>query len=61
MKEWLILIVDEKQDDLTSLTKVFSKDYQVITARSGKEALECLETSEVDVILSNLRIDDMSG
>ncbi len=24
MKEWLILIVDEKQDNLASLTKVFS-------------------------------------
>jgi two-component system, NtrC family, response regulator HupR/HoxA len=61
MKEWLILIVDEKADDLASLTKVFSKDYQVASARSGKEALQCLETSEVDLILSNLRIGDMSG
>ncbi len=61
MKEWLILIVDEKQDDLSSLTKCFSKDYQVTAARSGKEALEYLETSEVDLILSNLQIDDMTG
>ena len=61
MKEWLILIVDEKEDDLASLTKVFSKDYQVVNARSGEEALRCLETSEVDVVLSNLSIGDMSG
>ncbi len=44
MKEWLILIVDEKEDDLAFLAKVFSTDYQVVAARSGQEALQCLET-----------------
>lgn len=61
MKEWLILIVDEKEDDHASLSKVFSEDYQVVAAGSGKEALELLEAGEVDVILSNLRIGKMSG
>jgi len=61
MKESLILIIDEDRDDLVSLTKCFSTDYQVVAARSGKEALDFLEASDVDVILSNLRIKDMTG
>lgn len=61
MKEWLILIVDENPDDLKSLSTCFSPDYQIIAARSGKEALDFLETTDADVILSNLHIKDMSG
>lgn len=40
MKERLILIVDEKEDDLASLIKDFSTDYQVVAARLGQEALQ---------------------
>jgi two-component system response regulator HupR/HoxA len=61
MKEWVILVIDEEPSDRLALTKCFSTDYQVIGVRSGKEALAYLETSEVDVILSNLSIKDMSG
>ena len=61
MKDCVILIVDEKPDDLESLTKCFADDYQVITARSGKEALESLAANEVDMVLSNLQIGDMTG
>lgn len=61
MKEWVILLVDEKPDDILSLIKCFSTDYQVISAQSGKEALKQLETNEVDIILSSLEIKDMSA
>ncbi|MEK7856389.1 MAG: response regulator, partial [Acidobacteriota bacterium] len=61
MKESLILIIYEDREDLVSLTECFSADYQVVAARSGKEALDFLEASNVDVILSNLRINDMTG
>lgn len=61
MKEWLILIVDETQVDIAAMAACFTEDYQVITARTGKEALDCLASNEVDLILSNLQIDDMTG
>ena len=50
-----------KNRTLSSLEKCFSTDYQVISARSGKEAIKQLETNDVDVILSCLEMDDMSG
>ena len=61
MKEWTILLVDEKMSDNKSLTNCFSTDYQVISTRSGKDALKQLENNEVDVILCNLEMQDMSG
>ncbi len=61
MKEWIILIVDENQSDSALLKKCFSHDYQVISACSSKEALKQLENNEVDVILGNLEMNDMSG
>ncbi|NOT46878.1 MAG: sigma-54-dependent Fis family transcriptional regulator [Acidobacteria bacterium] len=61
MKESLILIVEPERGALAELTQCFAGDYQVVGARTGKEASDFLETSEVDVILSNLRFKDMSG
>lgn len=61
MKEWVILLVDEKPGDILSLKKCFSNDYQVISAQSGAEALKNLETNEVDIILSSLEMKDMSA
>ena len=61
MKEWTILIVDEKASERALLSKCFSTDYQVIAASSAKEALAFLEANEIDIILSNLEITDMSG
>lgn len=61
MKEWKILLVDEKPSDLSLLKKCFSKDYQVITATSGSDAIKKLQAEDVDVILSTLEMKDISG
>ncbi len=61
MKEWSILIVDENPGDIVAVADCFAEDYQVMTAQSGKEALERLASNEVDLILSNLHIGDMTG
>jgi len=61
MKEWTFLLVDSSSDDLNALKKYFSEDYQVITARCGKDALKQLESNEIDLILSALCLKDMSG
>ncbi len=61
MREWIILIIEEKLDDRLSLAECFSDDYKVIAVGSGREALDFLAAGEVDVILSNLTIGDMSG
>lgn len=57
----MILLVDGKPSDVSSLAKCFSTDYQIISAKSGNEALKKLEVYEVDVVLSILDLEDMSG
>lgn len=61
MKEWLILIVEDRDEDIEALSQCFSNDYQVISARNSAEAFAAVETNEVDVILANLKIGDISG
>ena len=61
MKEWTILLVNEQPTARQSLGKCLADDYQVFTAASGREALARLERDEVDVILSALTLEDMTG
>ncbi|GGA58706.1 hypothetical protein CYANOKiyG1_80000 [Okeania sp. KiyG1] len=57
-----ILVVDDELDNLDLLYRTFHKDYKVLRAQSGLEALEILEKSEeVAVIISDQRMPKMSG
>ncbi|NET30168.1 response regulator [Okeania sp. SIO1I7] len=57
-----ILVVDDESDNLDLLYRTFYRDYKVLRAKSGLEALEILETSEeVAVIISDQRMPKMSG
>lgn len=57
-----ILVVDDELDNLDLLYRTFHREYKVLRAQSGLEALEILETSEeVAVIISDQRMPKMSG
>jgi len=57
-----ILVVDDEPDNLDLLYRAFFRDYKVLRAESGPEALEILESSgEVAVIISDQRMPKMSG
>jgi two-component system response regulator HydG len=59
-----ILVVDDEEQMLRSQERMLHRDgFVVLTARSGREALEVLRESsrEVDVALCDLRMDDMDG
>jgi two-component system response regulator HupR/HoxA len=61
MEEWTILIVDETPAARAALDQCLTTDYQVIQAGSAREALHRLEEQEVDVIISELRMADLTG
>jgi DNA-binding NtrC family response regulator len=61
MEEWTILIVDENPAARLALDQCLTTDYQVIQAGSAREALHRLEEQEVDVIISELRMADLTG
>ncbi|WP_020410021.1 response regulator [Hahella ganghwensis] len=57
-----LLIVDDEENILRSLKRLFRREeYRVITATSGTEALELLNTTPVSVILSDQRMPGMTG
>ena len=57
-----ILIVDDEPRLCTSLKGCLgTKDYEIVTACSGKEALELLPTHDFDLVLLDVVMPEMSG
>lgn len=60
-KKYTILFVDDEKRILTALKSIFRRQYTVHIASSGKEALEILASTPVDVIVSDQRMPHMLG
>lgn len=57
-----ILVVDDEPDNLDLLYRTFRRDFNVLKAESGVNALELLEQEgEVAVIISDQRMPEMKG
>ena len=56
-----ILIVDDDSINLNILSGEFSKDYNIILAKSGDQAFRRIEKSQVDLILLDIMMPDMDG
>ena len=56
-----ILIVDDEPANLRILERLFRRQYTVITAPSGEEALELLSLHDVALIVSDQRMPVMTG
>ena len=64
-KKHTIMIVDDEGSQLKSLASLLSKEYNVITARSGNEALKYIQQMErpqdISLIISDLRMPGLTG
>lgn len=57
-----ILCVDDEPQILTSLKRLFKrKRYEVLLAQDGQEALTILDNHPVDVVISDMRMPNMTG
>jgi response regulator RpfG family c-di-GMP phosphodiesterase len=57
-----LLCVDDEANILNALRRLFrSQGYDVQTAGSGAQALELLEKSAVDLVISDMRMPEMDG
>jgi ATP-dependent Lon protease len=57
-----ILIVDDEEIARKNLEHILRKDnYSVITAANGEEALKKMETSNFDIILTDIRMEKVNG
>ena len=57
-----ILVVDDEQSVATTIKAILQLDGSEVTAvTSGKEAVDLLKEQEFDVVLTDLRLDDLDG
>ncbi len=56
-----ILAVDDEQDALSVIERALEDDYEILTAGSGAEALEILRVQQVDLLLTDQRMPEMTG
>ena len=56
-----ILYVDDEQDNLTVFNSAFRRDYEVHLATSGAEGLEILKKHEIQLIITDQRMPEMTG
>ncbi len=62
MEKRTVLFVDDEEKHLKSLKRVLlDEPYNILFANSGKEALEALKSSEVHVLVTDMRMPDMFG
>lgn len=57
----VIMFIDDEQRVLKSMRAMFRRDYEVLLANSGAEALQLLETHDVEVVVSDQRMPEMTG
>ncbi len=57
-----ILLVDDEKNVLRAISRMlFDENYHILTAVTGVEALETLKNNEVDLIISDQRMPEMTG
>jgi response regulator RpfG family c-di-GMP phosphodiesterase len=62
MNELTILVVDDEDYIRDSVQIILeTEEYKVLTARNGVEALKILETTYVDIVLSDIKMPEMDG
>ena len=56
-----ILYIDDEENNLTSFKSTFRRDYHIHVASTGKQGLEILEKHNIQVVITDQRMPDMSG
>lgn len=57
-----LLVIDDDAETAKRLQKVFeSNGYNALVAFSGKEGLKIIEKKKIDVLISDINMDDMDG
>ena len=59
--QYKILVVDDEPTNIRLLERIFNRQYQVLSATSGTEAMELLRQHNVALIISDQRMPEMSG
>lgn len=56
-----ILYVDDEEDNLIVFNSAFRRDYEIHLAKSGLEGLEIMKRHEIQLIITDQRMPEMTG
>jgi len=59
--QYTILAVDDEPANLRMVERLLRKDYRVLTANDGEQALEILKREQVSLIITDQRMPGISG
>lgn len=60
-KEFTLLVVDDNKEIIKLLQNMLTDQYNLLTARNGKQALEVLESEHIDLVISDILMPDTDG
>lgn len=60
-KRLRVLFVDDEEGNLKAFKATFRREWDVLLASSGQDALELLETEQVNVVISDQRMPGLQG
>lgn len=60
-KQYTVLLVEDNVQMLEYEKRILHKEYNIIAATDGEEALKMLETNDVHLIVSDIMMEPMSG
>lgn len=60
-KKHTLLLVEDNEDLLALMVKLLGTEYDICTATDGKEALEVVESADIDLIVSDVMMPVMDG
>ena len=60
-KEFTLLYIDDEEVNLRLFKNLFRREYNVFTAISAKDGMEIFDKEEVDMVLSDQRMPDVTG
>ena len=56
-----LLLVEDNEELLSIMSKIFARTYHVLVARNGKEAMDMVKKNDVDIIVSDVMMPEMDG
>lgn len=56
-----ILIVEDNQELIDLITQLLTAEYRIVRSYNGKEALELMETDDIDLVITDVMMPVMSG
>jgi response regulator RpfG family c-di-GMP phosphodiesterase len=60
-KKYSVLYVDDEDVNLRVFTSTFRRDFIIFTANSAKQGLQLLEEHQIDVVITDQRMPEITG